>query len=607
MLFSACVPATVTVPPVITASQIAPTINPSPPTPTEPDNTPINLYINGAKLPLETSPYVEDGFVYVPGQEVFAALGYLTYIVMDTGNPYIGGFKYITDETQTKFHIEFGSKDYIIDPGLATERVISFDAPARYEDGTAMLLLAFIAANPGITTSYDPASRRIDINSGQSLTAFNLQKGTTFNAVIFKSLTSDQLTDNRIGALASGLSMDNFAWEQDGNSNHLSVSEQINCGIKRWSLTINNQDWEPENWDISEFDIDPRYRPFYEQLTQQGLILTYNLIFKDKDFLRSGGVLGYPRFKDEAEIQRYLNYVRVTVHYFKGIVTYYEIWNEQNIQGTGQYIEPDDYINLVKRVVPIIREEDPAAKISVGQTTQFNDPASREYTYRIIESELMPLVDAVALHTFFWDSPEHESEYYYDYPELLKNVKETAWAHGFTGEFIGSEGNYSPNIPQDMQARVPVYTRLQAGKYAARGNITNLGLGFSGGIYALGSGDGPAYTMICNQNTIFAGAQPAKVEVEVQSSAERIRDYAFNLPNGDTLIAVWTDGIAKELDQGEEADLRITGFPNYAVTAIDILNNIEQEITATAEQNTLIIQNLLIKDYPIILRLRSNN
>lgn len=607
VLFSACAPVPATMSPTIPASQTAPTKTPIPPTPTDARSIPIGLYINGARLPLETPPYIEDGIVYVPGQEVFDALGYLTYIVMDAGNPYIGGLKYNTDDTLTKFHIEFGSKDGVIDPGLATERFISFDAPAKYEDGKVMLLLAFVAANPGITTNFDTTSKRIDINSGQSLTSFSLQGGATFNAVIFKSLTSDQLVDNRIGALASGLSMDNFAWEQDGNSNHLSVSEQVNCGIKHWSLTINNQDWEPENWDVSEFEIDPRYRPFYEQLNQQGLILTYNLIFKDKDFLKAGGVPGYPRFKDEAEIQRYLDYVRTTVRYFKGVVSYYEIWNEQNIQGTGQYIEPEDYINLVRRVIPIIHEEDPAAKISVGQTTQFDDPASREYTYQIIESDLMPIVDAVALHTFFWDSPEHESEYYYDYPNLLQDVKETAWAHGFGGEFIGSEGNYSPNIPEDMYGRVPIYSNLQAGIYAARGTITNLGLGFSGGNYGIGSGHGPAYNMICNLGTIFAGAQPQEVDVEFQSSAGRIRNYGFSLPNGDRLVAVWTDGVAREFNPGEEANLRIAGFANYTVTAIDILNNMEQEIVSTAEQGTLIIENLLIKDYPIILRLSPRN
>jgi hypothetical protein len=579
------------------------TITPILPTPTEVESTPITLYINGARLPLETPPYLENGDIYVPGQEVFDALGYLTYIVMDTSDPYIGGLKYSSDDTLTKFHINFGSKEGVIDPGLATERFISFHAPAKYEGGKVMLLLAFIAANPGINTSYDQTSHRIDINSGQSIASFNLQEGVPFDASIFKNLTSDQLADNRIGALANGLSMDNFAWEKDGNSDHLSVSEQVNCGIKHWNLTINNLDWEPENWDVSEFEIDPRYRSFYEQLTRQGLILTYNLIFKDKDFIKAGGVSGYPRFKNETDVQRYLDYVRTTVHYFKGVVTYYEIWNEQNIQGTGQYIEPNDYINLVKRVVPIIREEDPAAKISVGQTTQFDDPASRAYTFQIIESDLMPIVDAIALHTLFWDSPEHESDFYYEYPDLLLEVKETALAHGFKGEFIGSEGNYTPDVPADMQGRVPDYTNLQAGIYASRGSITNLGLGFSGGNYGIGSGNEPAYTMICNLATIFAGAMPQEMEVEIQSSAERIKHYGFSLPSGDSLLAVWTDGVAEEFDQGEKSDIKITDFQNYTVAAIDILNSMEQKINSTTEQNTLVIKNLLIRDYPIILRL----
>ena len=430
ILFGACTPTSVTLSPTVPASQIVSTIPIIPVTTNATEEIPISLFINDARLPLEMPPYVQDGILYVPGKEVFDALGYLTYIVMDSGNPYVGGLKYTMDDILTKFHIEFGSKDGVLDPGLTTEKFISIDAPAKYIDGKVMLPLTFIDANPGITTNYDPTSRRIDVNSGQSLTSFSLQEGVPFNTVIFNHLPSDQLADNRIGDLSSGFSMGNFSWDQDGISEHLSVSEKVTCGIKRWSLTINNQDWEPENWDVSEFEIDPRYRTVYERLTQQGFILTYNLIFKDKDFLKAGGVLGYPRFKDEAEIQRYQDFVRTTVRYFKGVVTCYEIWNEQNINGTGQYIEPDDYINLVKRVVPIIRAEDPAAKISVGQTTWFGNPDSRVYTYRIIESDLMPMVDAIALHTLYWDSPEHESEYYNDYPDLLQDVKETAWAPG---------------------------------------------------------------------------------------------------------------------------------------------------------------------------------
>ncbi|MBN1535765.1 MAG: hypothetical protein JW908_03455 [Anaerolineales bacterium] len=602
-------PVTPATPPTPTLSSLPHTTTPTiiPPAFTHTPTLPIIVAIDGATLTLEKPPIVEDGVVFIPWRNVFTGLGYITYIYTDLDEPYIGGTKNRNDGNITNFHLQLNTKELLVDPGQASSKTITLSAYPKVENGEVMIPLNVLSASLGASVIYHDKTGYIDIDTGRNVESLNLQKSSPFNANVFLRKTSDQLTDNRITSLASGLSMIDFNQEGEEENSHLNLTEIIDCGITRVNLTINNQDWEPENWDISEFEIDPRYRPLYERIKQAGIKrLTYNLIFKDKDFLRNGGTLGYPRFKDEAEIQRYLDYVRTTVRYFKGVVDTYEIWNEQNIEGSGQYIEPEDYIEVVKRVVPVIREEDPAAKISVGQTTQFDDPASREYIYKIIESDLMPLVDAIALHTAFWDSPEHESEYYYAYPEHLQKVKETAWAHGFKGEFIGGEGNFAPgsHIPEDMKGRVPEYSMIKAGKYAARINVMSLGLGFSGGSFAIGGGDGPAYNMLCNTSTIFAGAEPQEVEVKIQSRAEKIRDYSFFLPNGDTLIALWVDDVAEDEDAGEAGIIKIIDYSNHTATAIDILNNTEQEIIYSVEGNDMVIENLLIKDYPIILRLK---
>jgi len=610
MVIAGCATPAPTIPlPTHTFTPIAPSSTPTEIVPTA-TNTPaptIIIRIDGAMLALEKPPIVEDGVVFIPWRNVFTGLGYITYIYTDLDEPYIGGTKNRNDGSTTNFHLQLNSKDILVDPGQASGKTITLSAYPKVENGEVTIPLDALSASLGASVSYDEKTGYIDIDTGRSVDMLHLQKGSPFNANVFLRKTSEQLEDNRITNLASGLSMVDFTREGEEENSHLNLTEIIDCGITRVNLTINNQDWEPENWDISEFEIDPRYRPLYERIKQAGIkMITYNLIFKDKDFLSSGGKLGYPRFKDEAEIQRYLDYVQTTAHYFKGVVDTYEIWNEQNIEGSGQYIEPEDYIEVVKRVVPVIREEDPAAKISVGQTTQFDDPASREYIYKIIESDLMPLVDAIALHTAFWDSPEHESEYYYAYPQHLQMVKETAWAHGFKGEFIGGEGNFAPgsHIPEDMKGRVPEYSMIKAGKYAARINVMSLGEGFSGGSFAIGGGDGPAYIMLCNMCTIFAGAEPQEVKPEIQSSAEKIRDYGFSLPNGDTLIALWVDEVAQDENSGEAGIIKIKGYSNHTVTAIDILNNTEQEIIFTVEGNDMVINNFLIKDYPIILRLR---
>jgi hypothetical protein len=50
------------------------------------------------------------------------------------------------------------------------------------------------------------------------------------------------------------------------------------------------------------------------------------------------------------------------------------------------------------------------------------------------------------------------------------------------------------------------------------------------------------------------------------------------------------------------ATLTFPGTSAQSVTGIDILNGFEQELVTEMEGGDLIIRNLLVKDYPIILR-----
>jgi hypothetical protein len=79
--------------------------------------------------------------------------------------------------------------------------------------------------------------------------------------------------------------------------------------------------------------------------------------------------------------------------------------------------------------------------------------------------------------------------------------------------------------------------------------------------------------------------------------------YSFSLPNGDQLVALWTDGVAVEEDPGVPATLTLPGFSAQKVVGIDVLNGFEQQIITSMEDGNVVIRNLLVKDYPIILRL----
>jgi len=69
------------------------------------------------------------------------------------------------------------------------------------------------------------------------------------------------------------------------------------------------------------------------------------------------------------------------------------------------------------------------------------------------------------------------------------------------------------------------------------------------------------------------------------------------------LIALWNDGVAVDADPGTPATLTIPGYAGYAATGIDVLHGFQQQLLTSEEDGDLIIRDLLVKDYPIILRL----
>ncbi|GAI30786.1 unnamed protein product, partial [marine sediment metagenome] len=211
-----------------------------------------------------------------------------------------------------------------------------------------------------------------------------IQEGNNLPRTQLQPKQSNELEDNRIGIHFSPL------WHPEYQPEVfpclvLDTKYIFELGLKRVRLTINNVDSSnllcPIDWSKPEFSIDPSHDDFITSIADNGITITYILSFWDKEYVAQGGEVQYPRFKTEEEIQRYLDFVQFVVHHFKDRIQYYEIWNEPNIENTLQWIEVDDYINLVERAVPVIREEYPEAKIVVGSTSELSDPGSQNYLF----------------------------------------------------------------------------------------------------------------------------------------------------------------------------------------------------------------------------------
>jgi len=190
-----------------------------------------------------------------------------------------------------------------------------------------------------------------------------LQEGNNLPKTQLQPKQSRELEDNRIGDMAD--LRDGIHTESDVD--WFVGDAHCKLGLKWKRLSLDCFDWGEveDTGEYSRYYIDPNHDKAVTALANNDIKLMYCLVFWDEAIEIEKE--SYSRFRTEDEIQRYLDYVQFIVHHFKDRIEYYEILNEPNIEeGTQQYVEVADYINLVKRTIPIIRQEDPKAKIVAG-------------------------------------------------------------------------------------------------------------------------------------------------------------------------------------------------------------------------------------------------
>jgi len=431
--------------------------------------------------------------------------------------------------------------------------------------------------------------------------SMTLQEGNSLSRTLIQKPPTNEITNNRIGDM---FPLDRHPspcpkWDEDWSFTHMDK-----LGLRWARLSVDWMDYyQAESaGQFSQPEVNACQDEIVSGLADIGTTIMLVIVFWDETLHVEEN---YPRYQKEEEIQRYLDHARFLVRHFKGRVQYYEILNEPVNGPPQQHVELTDYINLIHRVIPVIREEDPEAKIVVGGATDLRQDYSREYFFGVLQSDVMPLVDGVSTHSMYGVSPQYDEtrQYYYDYPSMIQTIKDTATTHGFKGEYFAEEMDWrtalNPNPYEPGE-----YTETVAAKYYSRGIMINLGLDVWAGIGGERYDEiPPVVNVVQNLSTTMAGAKPESLSLTIQSQANNIATYAFQADNEVRLIALWTDGIAVDDDPGVPAMLTFSGFANWNASAIDVLYGFEQPLVTNSENGDLIISNLSIKDYPIIIRL----
>jgi hypothetical protein len=399
---------------------------------------------------------------------------------------------------------------------------------------------------------------------------------------------SNELPDNRIGVHFEGL-------------DRYSDSEHVFSNGFKWVRIQSLTDFWGEGYDLAIFDLES-IPPEVDELISEYADNGVNIVL---DLWLGAGLRPYgTRFQSEAEITQYLDYVRFVVSHFKGRIRHYQIWNEPGD------MTPSEYANLVRQAVPVIREEDPGARIIIGAI-----PGSWEngypgygnyqrfkvdiaYLNELLLSGVAPMVDGISWHPFYGNMPG--DPYYQNYPRMLQGIKELAVSQGFSGEYFADELLWATVAEPGWDGGPPV-SRQIAAKYYTRAIAMHRGLDVNVTINTFFQEPflAPIHTL-CDT---LAGAEPIEMPVSVEGDVTDVSQYAFALPDGDRLVALWTNGEAVEEDPGERATLTLEGVSAQSVTGIDVYKGLEQELITETENGDLVIRDLLVRDYPVILRL----
>lgn len=383
------------------------------------------------------------------------------------------------------------------------------------------------------------------------------------------------------------------------------AEQAVQLGTKWTRISTDWYDW-PEvelTGEYSDFDINPCQERAVELLNQQGTQLLYTIVYWDPEIQITPG---YSRFRTQAEIDRYLDYVRFIVGHFKGKVQWYGILNEPNLSDGQRGVRVDDYMNLARQAIPVIKEIDPQAKVVIGEVTPLNESGAFNYLKTIIASDVISMADGLAWHGSSGNSLDYLPDFYRQYPGWMDQIVSSARANGFDGQFFATELQFRTEKTAQMLGGEPIgeawhYSNAVSGKYYARSIVDHLARGFWVTVGHEGYQTIPEAVQVFTSLThLLAGAQPESLEVSFTNSSPELRSVAFSLPDGSRLVAVWRDVKAVDDDPGIENTLLFPGIQAEMVIGIDPLHAYQQDLVFT-QDGGLSISGYLVRDYPTFI------
>ena len=412
--------------------------------------------------------------------------------------------------------------------------------------------------------------------------------------------------------------------------------------IAYWDSTLN---WHYVETVKGEYQIDPRTDAAITEAVERGCEVYMTLCYGN--WLYAEGDVPSERWrfwqfpfkkppvpKSAEQRAAFCNYCRFMATHFKGRIKYYEIWNEQNIGYSWPENEVESFCALVREAARAVREADPNAKIMLGGVC-FLD---LDYFEALFRQGVAEVVDVLCWHPYQWEvSPEEsyqpayakqETDPYESYRDRVASLQALAKKYGFRGdEYHANETTWvAPYPAPDFGVPGGPVSEMVKAKYVARTIALHADMGIpvyynetwnTGIVYwdvsllrATHAADPqspvwpqPAYYVLRTMATVTDGAKPKQFRLHVSDVSVPVETCRLTLEDGIRLCGLWLGQRAADVCERKRLVIVVPEFSAREVIGIDTINGSEQALTFQVVDGNTEIADLLVGDYPIMLRM----
>jgi hypothetical protein len=103
--------------------------------------------------------------------------------------------------------------------------------------------------------------------------------------------------------------------------------------------------------------------------------------------------------------------------------------------------------------------------------------------------------------------------------------------------------------------------------------------------------------------TVLEAVQPAGIGATWSNRSVRVYAVGLRAKNGDRLLAAWLQERATDSGCAERTSLTVEAGDAVRAIAFDVLNGTEQALRIVRRDGGITIPDLVIRDWPIVIRL----